>query len=106
MNKGSPILYYCAFVMVGSILLHYLLAFFFRIDRDTTIITSTAAIYGPAFVGPIAEVLKNRAVVISGLTTGLVGYAVGNYLGLGLAYLGLLRAGRRGAAEAAGSAWK
>lgn len=85
--QGGAYLGYCAFVMVFSILIHYGLAALFRIDRDTAIITSTAAIYGPPFVGPIAEVLKNRQVVISGLTTGLVGFAIGNYLGLGLAYL-------------------
>lgn len=86
-TQGQSYLLYCAFVMVGSILLHYGLAALFRIDRDTAIITSTAAIYGPPFVGPIAETLKNRQVVISGLTTGLVGFAIGNYLGFGLAYI-------------------
>jgi len=59
----------------------------FRIDADTAIITSTAGIYGPAFIGPVAQAIKNREVVISGLTCGLVGYAVGNYLGFAVAWL-------------------
>ena len=58
-----------------------------RIDRDTVLITSTASIFGPAFVGQIAQVLGNRHIVFGGMATGLVGYAIGNYLGIGVAYL-------------------
>ena len=84
---GPTILAYVAFVMLGSIVLHLVLAMVFRIDADTVVITSTAAIYGPPFIGPVANVLKNREVVVSGLTTGVVGLALGNYAGLALAYL-------------------
>lgn len=75
-----------ALVMFGSIALHVFLCKLFKIDRDTAIITSMAGIFGPPFVGPVAEVLKNREIVVSGLTSGLVGYAVGNYLGITMAY--------------------
>ncbi len=78
---------YTAFILLGAITLHYIFAIIFRIDADTAIITSTAAVFGPAFVGPIGNVLDNREIVISGLTTGVVGYAVGNFLGVGLAWL-------------------
>ena len=83
----STVFVFVAIVLAGSILLHYLLAALFRIDADTVLITSTAAVFGPAFIGPIAAVLKNREIVVSGLTTGVVGYAVGNYAGLAIAYL-------------------
>lgn len=76
-----------AIVMLGSIALHVLLCKLFKIDRDTAIITSMAGIFGPPFVGPVAEVLKNREIVVSGLTSGLVGYAIGNYLGIAMAYI-------------------
>lgn len=75
-----------ALVMFGSIILHVFLCKLFKIDRDTAIITSMAGIFGPPFVGPVAEALKNREIVVSGLTSGLVGYAVGNYLGIAMAY--------------------
>lgn len=75
-----------ALVMFSSIALHVLLCKLFKIDRDTAIITSMAGIFGPPFVGPVAEALKNREIVVSGLTSGLVGYAVGNYLGITMAY--------------------
>jgi len=86
-SSVSQTLYFMGFVITGSVFLHYLMAYFFKIDRDTVIITSVAALYGPAFVGPIAKVLDNKAIILTGMTTGLVGYAVGNYLGIGFALL-------------------
>lgn len=74
-------------VMLISITIHVILCRVFKIDRDTAIITSVAGIFGPPFVGPVAEQLKNREIVVSGLTSGLVGYAVGNYLGIAVAYI-------------------
>lgn len=87
MNANLWYFGYMSFVMFGSIILHFLFCFFLKIDRDTALITSTAGIYGPAFVPPIAQVLKNREMLVSGVTTGLMGLAIGNFLGIGLAYL-------------------
>ena len=71
----------------GAILLHLILARIFKIDADTALITSTAGIYGPAFIAPTADALKNREVVLPGLICGILGYAIGNYLGIGVALL-------------------
>jgi uncharacterized membrane protein len=71
----------------GAILLHLILAKIFKIDADTALITSTAGIYGPAFIAPAADALKNREVVLPGLICGIFGYAIGNYLGIGVALL-------------------
>lgn len=87
LNSSPEVFLFCAIVFVSSIGLHFLLAFIFRIDADTVLITSTAGIFGPAFIGPVASVLKNKDIVVSGLTTGLVGYAIANFVGLGIAYL-------------------
>ncbi len=84
--EGSTVLLFTASVMFLAIGLHYLLAAIFRIDRDTVMITSTAAIMGPVFIGQIASVLNNKDLVFSGMATGLMGYAIGNYLGIGLGY--------------------
>ncbi|NLZ44620.1 MAG: DUF819 family protein [Clostridia bacterium] len=86
-SSSSIVFLYTVFVLTMAILLHLLLAMVFRIDTDTTIITSTAGIYGPAFIIPVAEGIKNREVVVSGLTCGLAGYAIGNYLGFAVAWL-------------------
>jgi uncharacterized membrane protein len=84
---SSALFWFCGFVVIGSILLHYLLAMIFRVDRDTLIITSTAAIFGPAFIGPVANAIGNREIITIGISLGLIGYAIGNYLGLGLAFI-------------------
>jgi uncharacterized membrane protein len=70
-----------------SVTIHFALAWVFRIDRDTAIITSVAGIFGPHMIGPVAATLKNREVVFSGIASGLVGFAAGNYLGMGVAWL-------------------
>lgn len=83
----SSVLPYLTVALVGAIVVHVGLATLFRIDADTVIITSTAAVFGPPFIGPIAAALRNREIVVSGITTGVVGLAVGNYTGLAVAYL-------------------
>ena len=85
---GSPWYFlFCGLIMFGSIILHFLLCFFLKIDRDTAIITSMAGIFGPAFVAPMSQVLKNKAILVSGVTTGLMGIAVGNFVGVVVAYM-------------------
>jgi len=74
-------------VQFGSVALHLVLAKIFKIDADTALITSTAGIYGPAFIPALAGALRNKAVVLTGLICGILGYAVGNYLGIGVASL-------------------
>lgn len=86
-NASSAIIMFVAFTVFGSIFIHFILAAIFKIDADTVIITSVAGIFGPAFIGPIAKILNNREIVVSGLTTGLVGYMVGTFLGLAVAHM-------------------
>ncbi len=71
----------------GAVVVHLLLSRLFRIDGATAVITSTAGIYGPAFIVPTANALKNDAVILPGLICGIIGYAIGNYLGIGTAWL-------------------
>jgi len=82
-----PILFFVAMVIFGGMALHALLCRLFRVDVDTFIITSVSAICSPPFVPPVAEALQNRRILLSGITTGIIGYAVGNYLGIATAYL-------------------
>lgn len=83
---------YITFCVFGTMALHALLARLFKIDADTFIITSVAAVCSPPFVPVVAGALRNRLIVLSGLTTGIMGYAIGNYLGItiGLALRALL----------------
>lgn len=75
------------FVQFGSVLLHMLLVKPFKIDADTALITSTAGIYGPAFIPPVANAMKNKEIILTGLVCGILGIALGNYLGIGIATL-------------------
>jgi uncharacterized membrane protein len=70
----------------GSLILHIILAKIFRIDADNFLITSAAFIFSPPFVPLVANALKNKDVIVTGITGGIIGYIVGNYLGVALAY--------------------
>ena len=73
---------FVAVSIFGTMLLHALFCRFAGVDSDTMIVTSVSAICSPPFVPVAANALKNQAVLMSGLVTGIIGYAVGNYLGL------------------------
>ncbi len=73
---------YVVYVVFGSLAVHVLLSMFFKIDADTVIITSTAMVYSPPFVPVVAGALKNKDVIISGVTAGMFGYVIGNFLGV------------------------
>ena len=76
---------YITFAVFGSLFLHVTLSKIFKVDADTTMITSVAFICSPPFVPVIAGAIGNRHVMVSGITIGIIGYAVGNYLGFLLA---------------------
>ena len=78
---------YLTFVIFGSLLLQFILAKLFRIDADTMTISSVTYICSPPFVPMMAAAMKNRDVLASGLAIGVVGYAVGTYLGFIMASL-------------------
>jgi len=84
-TDGTGTLIFTALFFSSTICLHLFLSWLFKIDRDTTMITSTAGLYGPPFIGQIASVIKNKTLIFSGMATGLVGYAIGNFLGIGIA---------------------
>ncbi len=87
LEKGGMVILFMASIWLGIVILHTLFCYLFGIDKDTLMITSTAAIYGPIFVGQVASAIGNKSLVFSGMATGLIGYAIGNYLGIAIAYL-------------------
>lgn len=74
------ILVFQAFVIFGSFILMLVLARLLKIDADTTVITSNTLINSPITVPMIAASMKNKNAIIPGITNGVVGFAVGNYL--------------------------
>ena len=80
-SGGLNMLGYLTLVIFGSLLLNVLLAKLLRIDADTTVICSVSFICSPPFVPMMAAAMKNRRVIVIGLSAGIIGYAAGNYLG-------------------------
>jgi len=81
MDVSSFLLGYIAMVYVGSLFLHAVLGKVFKIDSDTLMVTSTALLCSPPFVPMVAGSLRNKEIIAPGLTVGVFGYAIGNYLG-------------------------
>ena len=59
----------------------------FKVDADSFIISSVALSLSVPFVPVVAAALKNKTIVISGVIIGIIGYAIGNYMGAIVAYL-------------------
>jgi uncharacterized membrane protein len=70
-----------------TVILHAAFAKIGKIDAHTMMITSTAGVFGPAFIIPVAKVLNNDEIILPGILCGILGYAVGNYLGIGVGTL-------------------
>ncbi len=77
---------YFLVMVFGSMAMHLVLCRFFKIDADTFLITSVASICSPPFVPVAAAVMNNQKVLLSGLSAGVIGYAAGNILGIGVAF--------------------
>ena len=80
-EQSLYILLYQAIIIFGSLFLTVLFAKIFRIDADTAVITSDTLINSPICVPMIAATMKNKDVIVTGITNGLMGYAIGNYIG-------------------------
>jgi len=85
-TKSLYLLGFITFVIFGSLTLQILLSKIFRIDTDTTLITSLAFILSAPFVPTVANAFKNKEIILSGITIGIIGYTTGNFLGITLAY--------------------
>jgi uncharacterized membrane protein len=71
--------------VTSSLVLHALLCKLAKVDSDTFMVTSVSAICSPPFVPMMVKALNNPSVLLSGMTTGIIGFAVGNFLGISLA---------------------
>lgn len=86
-NINWSMMFFVNFVVFGTMFLHAGFCRIFNIDTDTFLITSVSAVCSPPFVPVVAKALNNKEIILSGLTTGIIGYAIGNYLGIAFAYI-------------------
>lgn len=80
-SSSLTIMWYILFVMVTSIVLHLLFCRAAKVSGDLFTVGHISLLCSPPFVPPVVEALGNRKVLISGIAIGLVGYAIGTYLG-------------------------
>ena len=86
--KGGIYMFlFILFIIFFSLLIQAVLSKLFRIDADTMIISSVSLINSPPMVPMMVAAMGNKNVMITGLSIGIIGYAVGNYLGFMLAEL-------------------
>ena len=85
--QGVNLIAYMFFAVFVSLLVHAIICRVLRVDADSMTITSVAFINSPPFVPMVAAVMKNRKALITGLGAGIVGYALGNHLGVIVAQL-------------------
>jgi len=84
---GPVIIAFVGSVVFISIGLHLIMAWLLKIDVDSVMIASTAGLYGPPFIAPVAKAIGSPQLIPLGITLSLVGFAIGNYGGIALAQL-------------------
>jgi uncharacterized membrane protein len=80
--KYISLLLFVTYAYFGSLILHLFLSWIFRVDADDFLVTTTGFVYSPPFVPMVAAALKNKDVILTGLATGIIGWMIGNYLGI------------------------
>ncbi|EMR01567.1 DUF819 family protein [Cesiribacter andamanensis] len=87
LSLTGSVLPFAAFIICSTLVLHYLFCRLAGLGRDISMIASTAGVFGPPFIGPVAERLKRPDLILTGILLGMLGYALGNFAGIGLARL-------------------
>jgi len=83
LNLGLFVLY----IMLVSIFLHIIISRITKVPGDLFTVAHVGLLCSPPFIPPIVGAMKNKKVLISGIVIGLVGYAIGTYLGVLIAAL-------------------
>ena len=87
-NGGSLMIgLFVAWVMVIAAGLHLLFCRIAHVSGDLFCVSQIALLCSPPFVPPVVGAMKNKKVLISGIVIGLVGYAIGTYLGVAIAFI-------------------
>lgn len=85
-SLNVPLFAYIGLMLIGSLAIHACLCYWLKIDADTFIISSSAAIMSVPFIPVVAASLRNNALIVPGFAVAIIGYALGNYLGIAVAF--------------------
>lgn len=86
-NLNPYLFFYILLILAGSMLIHALFCRLLKVDNDTFLITVSAAIMSVPFIPVVASALKNKALILPGFAAAIMGYVMGNYLGIMTAYM-------------------
>lgn len=81
-NEVFNVFWFVLVVLCLSIFVHFLLCRLFKVSGDLFTVAIVGMLCSPPFIPPIVGAMKNKKVLISGIVIGLIGYAVGTYLGV------------------------
>lgn len=87
-NGGSLMIgCFVGWVMIIAALIHLLFCRIAHVSGDLFCVSQIALLCSPPFVPPVVGAMQNKKVLISGIVIGLVGYAIGTYLGVAIAMI-------------------
>lgn len=81
-TSAMAVMGFIAFVLLVALCIHLILSRIFKVHGDLFTVAQVGLLCSPPFIPPVVGAMGNRKVLISGIVIGLVGYAVGTYLGL------------------------
>ena len=87
LESGIGLLCFMVIAVFISLALHAVFCRITKVDADSMVISSVAFINSPPFVPMVSAAMKNRDALVTGLAAGIVGYAIGNHLGVLIAQL-------------------
>ncbi|HXK74074.1 MAG TPA: DUF819 family protein [Bacteroidales bacterium] len=85
-TSALSMLWFILFIMLTSVVLHLILSRIFTVSGDLFTVAHIGLLCSPPFIPPIVAAMGNRKVLISGIVIGLIGYAIGTYLGVAISY--------------------
>ena len=74
-------------VLIVATTLHLLFCRLAKVEGDLFVVANIGLLCSPPFIPPVVGAMGNKKVLVSGLAIGLVGYAVGTYLGIALSLI-------------------
>ena len=86
-SEGGNFLAFNAIIISLILAAHIILAIILRVDVDSFIICSCANVMGPPFIGQTCAAIKNKELIPVGISLGLLGLAIANYIGVLISYL-------------------
>ncbi len=78
---------FVAWVMIIAATLHLIFCRIAHVSGDLFCVSQIALLCSPPFVPPVVGAMQNKKVLISGIVIGLIGYAIGTYLGVAIAFV-------------------